>query len=255
LQYPTGAGAGAGPDRWTFLNVSNKIFLMLKNYLKTLGLVLMFFFIWSIIVLVFFIPLLNNNPNTSLLIFVLMFAIMVGSFIFYLNFALKASFLIKPESKFSNNKLPFNKLKKRLLNVQIANRCITATEKNNIIYYNYNYNSAEWYNIVGKQKKKETYTLIIKLNKNKNEAVLIDVLKSVTYKADISPSNFKASVELSAKGSRGVYIGYKRQVAYGITKDFKLGQIYNFTFEPSQIKDIAVNTILNAGYKVRFGIW
>jgi len=96
---------------------------------------------------------------------------------------------------------------------------------------------------------KKIYELHIKFNDAKKEATLIDVHKSVSWRA--GPSE----VQVYGGFSRGTSFAYEIGKQWGIKENFELGSIYDYQFSPQEIKNPVMNSILRNGWAVRFGMW
>jgi hypothetical protein len=151
-----------------------------------------------------------------------------------------------------NNVYPteLSELKKQLLEINHFDLPIEAKEtKRGKIIFTWKYVDAKWWEFLAKAGLQKSYALHVRFNEKKKEAILIDVSKSLAWKVGVSGANF------GWWGFRGIQTGFSIGQQYGIKENFSLGQVYNFTFDPSEIKTPVMNTILKNGWNVRFGIF
>lgn len=141
-----------------------------------------------------------------------------------------------------------SKLREKLLQVNQFDCPVTATEKNGRIILTWKYLDAKWWELIAKAGLKKTYTLTIKLNPKKKEAILIDTTRNVDWR--IGPED----THISWLGLRGIIFAHEVGKAWGIKENFEIGNIYDYTFSPSELKRPVMNTIIHSGWSVRFAI-
>jgi len=124
-----------------------------------------------------------------------------------------------------------------------------VTEENGRLVVTWKYVDAKWWEIIAKSGLTKVYQLHIKLNVRKKEAILIDVKKDVSW--GVGPTK----VRLSGGYFRGIVTGIEIGDQWGIKENIHLGKIYEYKFQPSEIRTPIMNTILKSGWNMRLGIW
>ncbi len=144
--------------------------------------------------------------------------------------------------------IPEEELRKKLLEVNQFECPVTATEKNGHIILTWKYLDAKWWEIIAKAGVKKTYELQIKLNPAKHEAILVDTTRNVDWR--VGPDD----THISWLGLRGIIFAHEIGKAWGIKENFEIGNVYDYTFSPSELKRPTMNTIIHSGWSVRFAI-
>jgi hypothetical protein len=140
-------------------------------------------------------------------------------------------------------------LRERLKQINDWDVPVIVLERNGRLVVTWRYADARWWEILAKAGLARVYELHIKLDERRKVATLIDVQKSVQWRA--GPSG----VRLRGGFFRGIDLRYERARAWGISEAFRPGSIYDYRFVTSEIKDPVTNTILDSGWDVRFGLW
>jgi hypothetical protein len=143
-----------------------------------------------------------------------------------------------------------DKLREEILSINDFDAPVTAKEeKPNRIRLTWKYVDAKWWEILKKAGLHKTYELIIILDESTHTARLIDVTKAISWGA--GPTEASASWV----GTRGIIFALEIGKAWGIKENFSLGKIYDYRFNPSEIKNPVMNTILRRGWNVQFAIF
>lgn len=146
--------------------------------------------------------------------------------------------------------VPLDSLKKEILAINSYNVPVTVTEdKNGNFRITWRYLDAKWWELFAKASVTQTYELLVKFNDAKKEVRLIDIQKSVSWRAGPTDLRFGFSF------FRGIVFDFEIGKAWGIKENFELGKIYDYRFTPGEIKTPVMNTILKRGWNVRFALY
>lgn len=145
--------------------------------------------------------------------------------------------------------LPEDELRRLLLTMNSFDAPVVATEKGRRIIFTWKYVDAKWYEIMRKVGKTSTYRLLIKLDAKRHRATLIDLETSMNW--SVGPAKFR----FHASFFRGIDVAYKREIVYAINEAFQPGKVVDYRFANNEIKDPVMNTIREAGWDVRFGLF
>lgn len=141
-------------------------------------------------------------------------------------------------------------LKKQLLAINQFDIPVVVREtKKGELIFTWKYLDAKWWELLAKAGTKKSYELRARFNEKKHEALLIDVSKSLSWRAGIT------GARIGWWAFRGIQVGFALGQQYGLKENFQPGQVYDFKFNPSEIKTPVMNTILKNGWNVRFGIF
>ena len=113
----------------------------------------------------------------------------------------------------------------------------------------WNYVDAKWWQLFAKAGLQKVYELQMKFDEEDKVVTLIDINKSVDWRA--GPD----SVRVRGSFFRGIATQYEIGKQWGIKENFSLGKIYDYKFSNQEIKNPVMNTILRSGWDVRFGFW
>jgi hypothetical protein len=215
-----------------------------KRFLLAFGLVLAYMAAWVPILYAW--VLLTEGDEIAVVIgaFVAVFVIGLGM-IPYLNYVTKTVFRFRGKGIATSEAA----LRTAIQSINDLDVPIMVQERGRKLVITWRYVDAHWWEILAKAGLTKVYELHVKFNEGKEEAVLIDVLKSVAWRAG------PTQVRVSGGFFRGVQSGFEAGMQWGITEGFELGKIYEFKFSPQEIKSPVMNTILQSGWDVRFGMW
>jgi hypothetical protein len=168
-----------------------------------------------------------------------------GGIIPYLDFVAKHVFRYKGEGP------PVAEAELRALigRVNDVDVPVTVAERGRKLVLTWRYVDAKWWEVLSKSGLRSVYELDVKLDDRRKLATLIDVQKSVRW--SVGPGR----VRVWGGFFRGVMLGYSMGAQWGITETFGAGRVFAFTFDPMEIKNPVMNTILRSGWDVRFGLW
>ncbi|MFA5854792.1 MAG: hypothetical protein WC846_00660 [Candidatus Gracilibacteria bacterium] len=173
-------------------------------------------------------------------------ALFLLGFIPGLDFVAKKIWVFKTEEK---STIGEEELRKRILEINEFDVPVVVEEKGSRLVVTWKYLDAKWWEIISKNRMKKVYQLIVKLDGEKKLATLIDVNKFVMW--GVGPT----SVKVFGGYFRGIMVAFEIGKRWGIKENFSVGKIYDYKFNPSEIKNPVMNTILKSGWDVRFGIW
>ena len=140
-------------------------------------------------------------------------------------------------------------LRKLLLAMNAFDAPVSAVEKGKKIVFTWKYVDAKWYEILRKVGRSSTYRLLVKLDAKRHRATLIDLETSTDW--SVSPTKFR----FHASFFRGIDVTYRREIVYAINEAFQPGKVVDYRFTNNEIKDPVMNTIREAGWDVRFGLF
>jgi len=174
----------------------------------------------------------------------------VGAFVFYLPWFF---WITKKVWFFKSDAVepwPYAELKKELLNINNFDAPVTVTEKKpNHLIITWKYVDAKWWELFKKAGMTGNYRLHIVFSPEKHEARLIDVETRMNWSA--GPTGFHQGFTFF----RGIMMQFSIGKAWGIRENFSLGKIYDYKFVPGEIKSPVMNTLLRAGWDVRFALF
>ncbi len=140
-------------------------------------------------------------------------------------------------------------LRQELLRINEFDAPVQAVEKGDNLIMRWNYVDAKWWDLLSRRGASKTYELKIRLNDASKTATLVDVFKSVSW------GTGPCSVRLGYFYSCGIWVVAKKEIAFGLTDNFKLGKVYEYSLSNMEIKEPVMNTINANGWSVEFAMW
>jgi uncharacterized membrane protein YhaH (DUF805 family) len=211
---------------------------MAKRFFAVFGLVMLFMAVLAVIL--FAVILLAGDNDSAILVAVLViFVVGIAAFFPYFDWAVKRVF------RFSGEGTPVPEADLRA-QIQVLNQFdipVMVEERKGNLVATWKYVDAQWWELLTK-----VYELHIKFDAPSHTVTLIDVTKSVSWRAG------PGEVRLRGGLFRGVIWAYEIGKAWGIQESFQPGKIYDYKFVPGEIKNPILNSILRAGWDARFGI-
>ena len=131
--------------------------------------------------------------------------------------------------------IPISKssLNNRLLKLNNNNAFNVKKAADTDLYIEWNIIDSKWIEILGESWKKKFYKAWVLLDESKNTIRYNELI----LEKELSLGPTRAYGEVSY--FRGVQLWRKeRAVMFGIRKDYTIGEIYNYKFAPSDIKDV-----------------
>jgi hypothetical protein len=225
--------------------------LMIKRFLIAFGLVLLYMAVWAGI-LFLAISIAQNNEGVLLVLILGMFVLIVVLLVPYLDQVAKRVFHFKGEG----DPVPVTELRELILSVNgFVDAPVMAEERQNAwtgrraLLVTWKYVDARWWEILAKAGLTQLYELHVKLDESQHVATLIDVHKSVDWRAG------PTEVRLRGGLLRGLMFAYEIGKRWGIKENWELGKVYDYKFVPSEVKLPVMNSILRSGWSVRLGLW
>ncbi len=184
-------------------------------------------------------------------IFVILISIWApGAFIFYFPWffwMLKKIWFFKADPV---TPWPPEKIREEILSINTYDGPVTVKEKSPTHFIiTWKYVDATWWEVFKKAGMTKNYRLHVKLNPSRHEARLIDVETGMNWSAGLTGFHQRFTF------FRGIMMKVSVGKAWGIRENFSLGKLYDYHFDPSEIKSPVFNTLLRAGWDVRFAIF
>ncbi len=217
---------------------------MILRFLAVVGLILLYMGLWAL-VLFGLIELGGDNDSVILWGLLISTVILLVGFVFYMNAAVKKVFFFPGEGE----PVSEAELRSVIKGINEFDAPVMVQEKGDQLVVTWKYVDAKWWEILAKAGLEKLYELHIKFDDRKKEVTLIDVTKSVSWRAG------PTEVRVSGGFFRGVIFAYEIGKAWGIKENFLPGKIYDYKFVPQEIKNPVLNTIVRHGWGARFGIW
>lgn len=228
------------------LEFFNQFFMFIKKFLFSFLTILGYMVVMAAIGLPLFLFEQKIDQNLFLtLLFIWVAAVIILFFPFLLLVVYKIWFFCG-----QGTPIALSELKKQLLEINQFDVPVTVQEtKRGGLNFTWKYLDAKWWEFLAKAGLTQSYELRARFNERKHEVVLIDVSKSLSWRAGVG------GVRFGWLGFRGIQMTVAVGQQYGIKENFSPGKIYDFKFNPSEIKIPVMNTILKNGWNVRFGIF
>jgi uncharacterized membrane protein YhaH (DUF805 family) len=217
---------------------------MVKRFLAVFGLIMLFMAVLAVILLAV-ILIAGDNEGTILVAVLVIFVIGIGAFFPFLDWTVKRVFRFSGEG----SPAPEAELRARIQALNQFDAPVMVEERKDRLVATWKYVDAQWWELLAKAGLTKIYELHMKFDVPSHTVTLIDITKSVSWRAG------PREVRLRGGFFRGVILAYEIGKAWGIQRNFQPGKIYDYRFVPQEIKNPILNTILRAGWDVRFGIW
>lgn len=174
----------------------------------------------------------------------------VGAFVFFFPWFIwltKVIWIFKGDAVKPTS---FEEIKKEILELNRPDLPLMVTEKSPThLIISWKYVDAKWWEVFRKAGMTGAYRLHVKFSPDKHEARLIDIVTKINWNK--GPSGFHFSFTFF----RGISMEFSIGKAWGIRENFSLGKIYDFKFNNMEIKNPVLNTLLRAGWDVRFALF
>jgi hypothetical protein len=217
---------------------------MLKRFLAVFGLMLLYMLVLAAVLLLA-ILLAGDNETLILVTVLVMLVLAVVVMIPYLDWAAKRVFRFKGEGE----PISGTELRAQIQAINQFDAPVMVEERQGKLVATWKYVDARWWELLAKAGLTKVYELHIKFDDAQRLVTLIDVNKTVFWRA--GPTH----VRLRGGFFRGVMLAYEVGKGWGIKENFELGKIYDYKFVPQEIKMPILNSILRSGWDARFGIW
>lgn len=189
--------------------------------------------------------LTGGSEEAALVIVLATLVIFPITLIPFMQIVAKRVFYFKGEG----SPVPENALRALIVSINDLDAPVMIQEKGDRLLATWKYVDARWWEILAKAGLNQVYELHMKLDAEKKTVTMIDIHKSVSWRA--GPSQ----VRLQGGYFRGISLTHKIGKQWGIKENFELGKIYDYKFVSDEIKYPIMNTILRNGWDVRFGLW
>lgn len=145
---------------------------------------------------------------------------------------------------------PPEKIREEILSINTYDCPVTVKEKNpNHFIITWKYVDATWWEVFRKAGMRSNYRLHVKLDPARHEARLIDVETGMNWNAGLTGFHQRFTF------FRGIMMKVSIGKAWGIRENFSLGKLYDYHFNSSEVKSPVFNTLLRAGWNVRFALF
>jgi hypothetical protein len=217
---------------------------MAKRFLVAFGLVLLYMVAWVPVLLIWIWIAGDNDALVAFGVLGAMLLIVLG-LIPYLNFVARTAFNFPGEGQ----PVPEGALRASIKGINHLDAPVMVKEQGKKLVLTWKYVDAQWWELLAKSGLRQVYELHVKLDGRTKEATLIDVMKSVSWRAG------PTQVRVSGGFFRGVNFSFEIGKRWGIQENFQFGKVYDYKFIPQEIKNPVMNTILRSGWSVRFAMW
>jgi hypothetical protein len=217
---------------------------MVKKFFAVFGLVLLYMAAWVPCLLVWILIAGENDALIAVGVLAAMVLIVVG-LVPYMAYVTRQVFYFPGQGP----AVPEAELRRRVLEANQFDAPVMVAERGKELLVTWKYVDAKWWELLAKAGLTRIYELHVKFDDARKEATLVDVKKSVSWRAG------PTQVRLGGGFFRGVDLSFEIGQAWGIRENFQLGKVYEYKFVTSEIKSPVMNTILRSGWAVRFGIF
>jgi hypothetical protein len=217
---------------------------MMKRFLIVFGLIILYMVVIALVFLSF-ILLLRENDGAMLVLALVMLVVSAGGLIPFMDWAAKRVFYFPGEGQ------PISEaaLRAQVQAINELNVPVMVQERGRTLAVTWKYVDARWWELFARAGLTKIYELHVKFDEARRRVTLIDVTKSVSWRAG------PTKVQIAWIGFRGISFEVEIGQQWGIVENFQLGQVYEYRFSPQEIKTPVMNSILRSGWDVRFGIW
>jgi hypothetical protein len=217
---------------------------MLKRFLTVFGLMLLYMLVLAAVLLLGI--LLAGDNDTLILIMVLVMLVLATVIMVpYLDWAAKKVFRFRGEGE----PVSGSELRAQIQAINRFDAPVMIEERKGKLVATWKYLDAHWWELLAKAGLTKVYELHIKFDDAQHLVTLIDVTKTVSWRAG------PTEVRLRGGLFRGIILAYEIGKQWGIKENFELGKVYDYKFVPQEIKMPIMNSALRSGWDVRFGIW
>jgi hypothetical protein len=216
----------------------------MKRFLAAFGMIMLYMLaiaavLWPVILLA------QDDENAILIVVLGTFVLSIAGFIPYMDWVVKRVF------RFEGQGHPLSEaaLRAHIHEINGFDVPMVVQERKRKLVATWKIVDARWWELLAKAGLTKIYELHIKFDEARHLVTLIDVSRSVSWRAG------PTEVQVGWAGFRGLMSGYEIGEQWGIGEDLELEEIYDYTFSPKEIKTPIMNSILKSGWDVRFGIW
>ena len=218
---------------------------MLKRFLTVFGLMLLYMAVLAGILLLVILLVGEENDTLILITVLVMMVLAVVIMVPYLDQVAKRVFRFEGEGQ----PISETELRAQIQAINQFDAPVMIEGRKDKLVATWKYVDARWWELLAKAGLTKVYELHIKFDNAQRLVTLIDVTKSVAWRAG------PTSVRLRGGFFRGIMLAYEIGKQWGIKENFELGKVYDYRFVPQEIKMPILNSILRSGWDVRFGIF
>lgn len=215
---------------------------MLERFLKAVG--LLFVYMGLLAAGLFLWLRYQPEPSEGSILFI--FILLAATFPFVMDILGKWAFYWRatnPDPK------SLTEMKSTILLLNRSDIPIEVSDNRGALTLTWKYLDAQWYEIIAKSGLTESYTLRVVFDEKKHLATLTDIKRSISWRKDLR------SVQFGFFAFRGVSLDVEVGKAWGITERFMPGKIYEYHFRTSEIRNPVLNSLLEGGWDVRYGLF
>jgi hypothetical protein len=218
---------------------------MLKRFLAVFGLMLLYMAVLAGILLLVILLVGEENDTLILISVLVMMVLAIVIMVPYLDQMAKRVFRFRGEGE----PVSETELRTQIQAINEFDAPVMIEERKGRLVATWKYVDARWWELLAKAGLTKVYELHIKFDDVQHLVTLIDINKSVSWRAG------PTEVRLRGGFFRGIMLAYEIGKQWGIKENFELGKVYDYKFVPQEIKMPIMNSILRSGWDVRFGIW
>jgi len=217
---------------------------MIGRFVLAFAALLGYLGVWALVLLPVALAL-RGDAEIMLVVVAVTLVLSGGGIIPYLDFVAKRVFRFKGEGP----PLAEPALRALIAQVNDLDVPVTVAERGRKLVLTWRYVDAKWWDVLSTSGLRSVYELHVKLDERRKVATLVDVEKSVRW--SVGPGH----VRVWGGYFRGLMLEYSVGAQWGIKENFEVGRVYAYSFDPSEIKNPIMNSILRSGWDVRFGLW
>jgi len=216
----------------------------MKRFFGVFGLILLYMAAWAPVLLVFIFAL-EGDDEAILIAVGCVLPVIIGLFLPYLNFICRKVYRYRGEGDPISEK----ELREKILKINNFGHPVMVVHRKKKLVVTWNYAEEKWREIFSAGGMKQAYHLYIKFNDREKEVILIDVLKSFSWRVGLSRATVRGGF------FRGVDIDFEAGRTGPIDEVFSARSISGYRFSSREIKDPVSNTILKSGWDIRLAMW
>jgi len=216
----------------------------MKRFFAVFGLILLYMAAWAPVLLVV-ILILEGDDEAILIAIGSSLPVIIGLFLPYLNFVCRKVYRYRGEGEPISEK----ELRERIIEINNFGHPVMVVHRKKKLVVTWNYVEEKWRGVLSTGGMKQAYHLHIKFSDRKKEVILIDVLKSFSWRVGHSGARVRGGF------FRGVDIDFEAGRTGPIDEVFSARSVSGYRFSSREIKDPVSNTILKSGWDIRLAMW
>ena len=216
----------------------------MKRFFAVFGLIILYMAAWAPVLLVFIFAL-EGDDEAILIVVGCALPVIIGLFLPYLNFICRKVYRYRGEG----DPIPEEELRDRILKINEFGHPVMVVHRKKKLVVTWNYAEEKWREVLSAGGMKAAYHLHIKFNDRKKEVILIDVLKSFSWRVGHSGARVRGGF------FRGIDIDFEAGRTGVIDEYFPGRGTDSYHFSSREIKDPVSSTILKSGWDIRLAMW